>query len=182
VNGVELDDATVVPADVVLVAIGVVPSTDWLDGSGLEVRDGIVVDATLHATDDIVAAGDVARWYDESLGGEVRIEHWTNASEQGVAAARDLLAGRAHAPSYVPVPYFWSDQYDVRIQVLGSPRPDDEVVVVDGSVPERRFVAAYGRNGRLTGALGFSMPRQLMCYRQLLERGASFDEALARTR
>ena len=182
VNGVELDDATVVPADVVLVAIGVVPSTDWLDGSGLEVRDGIVVDATLHATDDIVAAGDVARWYDESLGGEVRIEHWTNASEQGVAAARDLLAGRAHARSYVPVPYFWSDQYDVRIQVLGSPRPDDEVVVVDGSVPERRFVAAYGRNGRLTGALGFSMPRQLMCYRQLLERGASFDEALARTR
>jgi len=181
-GALELDDGTVVPADVVLIGTGVVPSTGWLSGSGLEVRDGIVVDATLHATDDIVAAGDVARWYDESLGGEVRIEHWTNASEQGVAAARDLLAGRAHARSYVPVPYFWSDQYDVRIQVLGSPRPDDEVVVVDGSVPERRFVAAYGRNGRLTGALGFSMPRQLMCYRQLLERGASFDEALARTR
>jgi NADPH-dependent 2,4-dienoyl-CoA reductase/sulfur reductase-like enzyme len=139
----------------------------------------VVADATLHAADDIVVAGDIARWYDESLGGEVRIEHWTNASEQGVAAARNLLAGRAHAPSYVPVPYFWSDQYDAKIQVLGHPRPDDEVVVVDGSVPERRFVAIYGRAGRLTGALGFSRPRQLMRYRQLLEYGATFDEALA---
>jgi NADPH-dependent 2,4-dienoyl-CoA reductase/sulfur reductase-like enzyme len=182
VNGVELDDGTVVPADVVIVAIGVVPTTDWLDGSGLEVRDGVVADATLHATDDIVVAGDVARWYDESLGGEVRIEHWTNASEQGVAAAHSLLAGRAHAPSYTPVPYFWSDQYDVRIQVIGCPRPDDEVVVVDGSVPRGSFVALYGRAGRLTGALGFSRPRQLMRYRQLLERGASFDEALAQGR
>jgi NADPH-dependent 2,4-dienoyl-CoA reductase/sulfur reductase-like enzyme len=178
-NQVELDDGTVVPADVILVGIGVVPTTDWLGGSGLEVRDGVVADATLHAADDIVVAGDIARWYDESLGGEVRIEHWTNASEQGVAAARNLLAGRAHAPSYVPVPYFWSDQYDAKIQVLGHPRPDDEVVVVDGSVPERRFVAIYGRAGRLTGALGFSRPRQLMRYRQLLEYGATFDEALA---
>jgi len=182
VNGVELDDETVVPADVVLVAIGVVPTTDWLDGSGLEVRDGVLADATLHATDDIVVAGDVARWYDEDLGGEVRIEHWTNASEQGVAAAYSLLAGRAHAPSYVPVPYFWSDQYDVKIQMLGRPHRDDELVVVDGSVPERRFVAVYGRAGRLVGALGFSRPRQLMRYHHLLERGASFDEALAMTR
>jgi len=179
---VELEDGTQMAADVVLVAIGVVPTTGWLDGSGLEVRDGVVADSTLHAADDIVVAGDLARWFDEGLGGEVRIEHWTNASEQGIASARSLLAGRAEARAYVPVPYFWSDQYDVKIQMLGHPRPQDDVVVVEGSIAERRFVALYGRDGLLTGALAFSRPRQLMGYRQLLENRASFDEALAVTR
>lgn len=178
---VQLEDGTEIDADVVLVAIGVVPATEWLDGSGLEIRDGIVADATLHASDNIVVAGDVARWFDEGLGEEVRIEHWTNASEQGSAAARSLLAGKPDAKPYIPVPYFWSDQYDVKIQMLGHPSPDDEVVVVDGSIAERRFVALYGRAGRLTGALAFSRPRQLMGYRQLLENRASFDEALAVT-
>ncbi len=179
VDGVELDDGTVVEADVVVIGIGVVPTTDWLAGSGLEVSDGVVADATLHAAEDVVVAGDVARWFDEGLGALVRIEHWTNAAEQGVAAARSLLIGRADAAPYVPVPYFWSDQYDVKIQVLGHPRPDDDVVVVDGSVSERRFVALYGRAGKLSAALGFSRPRQLMGYRPLLEAGASFDDALA---
>ena len=176
---VELDDGTLVPADVILEAIGVAPTTEWLDSSGLEIRDGVVADATLHVAEDIVVAGDLARWYSESLGGELRIEHWTNASEQGGTAARSLLAGRSDASAYVPVPYFWSDQYDTKIQMLGHPSPEDEVVVVDGSVDERRFVALYGRAGRLTGAIGFSRPRQLMRYRQLLEHGTSFDDALA---
>ena len=148
-------------------------------GSGLEISDGVVADATLHAADDVVVAGDMARWFDQGLGAHVRIEHWTNAAEQGVAAARSLLAGRAEADAYVPVPYFWSDQYDVKIQVIGHPRPDDDVVVVDGSRHERRFVALYGRAGRFSAALGFSRPRQLMGYRPLLEAGASFDDALA---
>jgi len=176
---VELDDETVVPADVIVVGIGVIPTTGWLEGSSLQVRDGVVAGPTLHAADDVVVAGDVARWHDEGLGREVRIEHWTNASEQGVVAARNLLAGRGAARAYVPVPYFWSDQYDVKIQVLGHPGPDDEVVVVDGSTSEHRFVALYGSGGRLTAAIGMSRPRQLMRYRQLLENGASFDEALA---
>jgi NADPH-dependent 2,4-dienoyl-CoA reductase/sulfur reductase-like enzyme len=178
-DGVELDDGTVVEADIVVVGIGVLPTTQWLVGSGLEVSDGVVADATLHAADDVVVAGDMARWFDEGLGHHVRIEHWTNAAEQGVAAARSLVAGRAHAPSYVPVPYVWSDQYGVKIQVLGHPRPDDEVVVVEGSVDDLRFVALYGRNGKLSGALGFSRPRQLMGYRPLLGAGSSFDDALA---
>jgi len=179
VDSVELDDGTVVEADVVVVGIGVVPTTDWLVGSGLEVSDGVVADATLHVADDIVVAGDAARWFDQGLGAHIRIEHWTNAAEQGVAAARSLLAGAGNSGAYVSVPYFWSDQYDVKIQVLGHPGPEDDVVVVDGSVPERRFVALYGRAGRLTAALGFSRPRQLMAYRPLLEAKASFDDALA---
>jgi 3-phenylpropionate/trans-cinnamate dioxygenase ferredoxin reductase subunit len=179
VSGVELDDGRVVDADVVVIGIGVVPTTAWLVDSGLELSDGVVADATLHAADDVVVAGDVARWFDEGVDAHIRIEHWTNAAEQGVAAARSLLAGRRHAAAYVPVPYFWSDQYDVKIQVIGHPDPDDDVVVVDGSVQERRFVALYGRAGRFTAALGFSRPRQLMGYRPLLEAGGSFDEALA---
>jgi 3-phenylpropionate/trans-cinnamate dioxygenase ferredoxin reductase subunit len=75
----------------------------------------------------------------------------------------------------------WSDQYDVKIQLLGLPDPHDDIVVVDGSFEEQRFVALYGRDGRLTAALGFGRPRQLMGYRSLLESGAGFDEALART-
>jgi NADPH-dependent 2,4-dienoyl-CoA reductase/sulfur reductase-like enzyme len=179
VDGVELDDGAVLDADVVVIGIGVVPTTGWLEGSGLEISDGVVADATLHAADGVVVAGDVARWFDEGLGAHVRIEHWTNAAEQGVAAARNLMAGRAAAGAYVPVPYFWSDQYDVKIQVIGYPRPDDDVVVVDGSVHEGRFVALYGRGGKLSAALGFSRPRQLMGYRPLLEAGASFDDARA---
>ena len=179
VRGVMLVDGTVLPAEVVVVGIGVTPATDWLAGSGLELDDGVRAGPTLHVADDVVAAGDLARWRDDRLGGEVRIEHWTNAAEQGVAAARSLLAGRAGAEPYTAVPYFWSDQYDTKIQVIGLPRPDDEVVVVDGSLEQGRFVALYGRHGRLAAALGFSRPRQLMRLRPLLERGATLAEARA---
>jgi 3-phenylpropionate/trans-cinnamate dioxygenase ferredoxin reductase subunit len=181
VTGVELADGSVEPAEVVVVGIGVEPVTAWLEGSGLELRDGVVADATLHAADGVVVAGDVARWPDQRTGTELRVEHWTNAAEQGVHAARSLMAGREAAMPYEPVPYFWSDQYDVKIQVLGIPGPDDEVRVVDGSVGEGRFVALYGREGRLTAALGFGRPRQLMGFRSLLEDRASMAEALEKT-
>jgi NADPH-dependent 2,4-dienoyl-CoA reductase/sulfur reductase-like enzyme len=179
VTGVALIDGSVIPADVVLVGIGVIPTTQWLAHSGLEIDDGVRADATLHAADDVVVAGDMARWFDPRLGTEIRIEHWTNAAEQGVEAARSLLAGRRDAVSYSPVPYFWSDQYETKIQVIGHPHPDDEVIVVDGSVEERRFVALYGRDGKLTAALGFSRPRQLMSFRPLVEARASLDQARA---
>jgi len=177
VTGVGLIDGSVVPADVVVVGVGVVPTTDWLIDSGLDIDNGVRADGTLHAADDVVVAGDLARWFDHRLGTEIRIEHWTNAAEQGVAAAQSLLAGRGRADSYAPVPYFWSDQYDTKIQMIGHPHPDDEIVMVDGSLEERRFVALYGREGRLVGALGFSRPRQLMGFRPLVEAQVSLDEA-----
>ena len=98
----------------------------------------------------------------------------------GSVAARSLLAGRSHAEAFDPVPYFWSDQYGLRIQVLGRPGPNDEVAVVEGSLdaPDGRFVAVYGRRGRLSGALAVSRPRQLMAFRPLLAAGATFDEAV----
>ncbi|HXW31703.1 MAG TPA: oxidoreductase C-terminal domain-containing protein, partial [Acidimicrobiales bacterium] len=150
---------------------------DWLEGSGLELRDGVVADATLHAADHVVVAGDLARWFDEDLGDHRRVEHWENAANQGMHAAHSLLADRRDAEAYRPVPYFWSDQYEIKIQMLGIPSPDDELSVVDGALTDGRFVAVYGRGGRLTAALGFGRSRQLMAFRPLLEGHASFDEA-----
>jgi hypothetical protein len=110
----------------------------------------------------------------------MRVEHWTNATEQGVAAARRLLVDdAARAEPFAPVPFVWSDQYDVKIQVVGSIRGDDEVAVADGALDEHRFVALFGRGGRLVGALGFSRPRVVMQYRKLIAQRASWDDALA---
>jgi NADPH-dependent 2,4-dienoyl-CoA reductase/sulfur reductase-like enzyme len=181
---VELTDGTSLPADVVVVGIGVVPAVDWLAGSGLTLDNGVVCDAALFAADGVVAAGDLARWAWRRHGEEelTRIEHWEVASQMGAAAARSLLAGRGPAaPGFDPVPYFWSDQYGLRIQMLGRPAPADEVAVVDGSLDaeDGRFVAVYGRAGRLTAALAVSRPRLLMSFRPLLIAGASWEEALA---
>ncbi len=170
-------------ADVVVVGIGVTPATRWLTGSGLELDDGVRVDEGLFAADRVVAAGDIARWDDPRSPRPVRLEHWTNAAEQGVHAARNLLRGRPAALAFRPVPYVWSDQYDVKIQVIGFPGPDDDVTIVDGtgSLDERRFVALYAKAGQLTGAVGFGRPRQLMAYHRLLETGTSLADALAAT-
>ena len=178
---VRLADGASFDADVVVVGIGVVPTTGWLEGSGLTVENGVVCDDTLHAADGIVCAGDLARWMWRHDGGEelIRIEHWQVAAGAGLAAARSLLAGRADAPAFAPVPYFWSDQYGIRFQVLGNPGGDDEVVITDGSFEEGKFVALYGREGRLRAVMAIGKPRQLMGFRPLLQAGASWDDALA---
>jgi 3-phenylpropionate/trans-cinnamate dioxygenase ferredoxin reductase subunit len=174
-----LSDGRTVEADALLVAVGVDPETSWLDGSGLDVSPGgLACDASLTAAPGVVAAGDLARWPHPRTGESLRIEHRTNAAEQGEHAAKSLLAGEGHRTGFAPVPYFWSDQYDHKIQVIGSTQPSDEAVVVDGSLQELRFVALFGRAGRLSGALGFSRPRALISYRPLIERAASFEEAL----
>jgi NADPH-dependent 2,4-dienoyl-CoA reductase/sulfur reductase-like enzyme len=175
---VHLTDGTALPADVVVVGIGVEPVVDWLGDSGVSLDNGVVCDERLFAADNVVAAGDVARWTHVGLGEAIRIEHWTNAAEGGAVAARNLMVGSAAAESYAPVPFFWSDQYGAKIQVIGRPRPEDEVVVVDGTVQDRKLVALYRRGDRLSAALAISRPRQLMAYRPLLDAGASFDDAL----
>ena len=177
VERVVLSDGTTVDADVVVVGIGVIPNTEWLQGSGIEVDDGVICDASCLVADGVTAAGDVARWPNQLFGESMRVEHWDNAAAQGAHAARRLLD--AGVGPFTPVPWFWSDQYDRKIQLAGRVRPDDEVRVVNGSVDERRFAAIYGRGGRITGVLGFNRPRHVMRYRALIEQGASFDEALA---
>ena len=111
----------------------------------------------------------------------MRVEHWTNATEQGVAVARNVIArlvGESMTP-FSTVPFFWSDQFEARVQYLGRAAGDDEVRVVHGSVEERKFVALYGSKGRFRGALGVTLPKKLMPYRKLLQERASWDAALA---
>jgi 3-phenylpropionate/trans-cinnamate dioxygenase ferredoxin reductase subunit len=178
---VTLTDGSVLEADLVVVGIGVVPNTAWLEGSGLEVRNGVVCDATCLAAPGVVAAGDVARWPNERFGQEMRIEHWDNAIEMGAHAARTLLAdldGRRGEP-YAPVPWFWSDQYDRKVQLAGLSGAGDDVAVVSGSTADRRFVALYGRAGRLVGVLGMNHPAQVMRWRVHVEAGTPWVDALA---
>ena len=178
VEQVVLSDGTRLDADVVVVGVGVIPNTEWLEGSGLEIADGVVCDETCLAAPGVTVAGDVARWPNRLFGESMRVEHWDNAIAQGIAAASRLLAGEGGGEPFAPVPWFWSDQYDRKIQLAGRSGPDDEVVVVTGSPAERRFAAIYGRAGRIVAVLGFNRPRHVMQYRRLIAKGASWDDAL----
>jgi len=187
-DGVRLAGGEVVPADAVVVGVGVTPNTHWLEGSGLRLRDGVVCDANLNALDvsgeivpGVFAAGDVARWPNGLFDEEMRVEHWTNAAEQGAHVATNLgrlAAGEAFEP-YEPLPFFWSDQFDHRIQFLGRAAADDEVQVVAGSVADAKFLALFGRNGKLHGALGVNAPRWVMPTRKLFLEQATWEQAVA---
>ncbi|MFI6693633.1 NAD(P)/FAD-dependent oxidoreductase [Streptomyces sp. NPDC050433] len=178
-NGVRLADGEVVEGDEILVAIGSLPNTDWLAGSGLTVDDGVVCDQYCQAAPDVYAAGDVARWYNPLFGTSMRIEHRTNAAEQGMAAARNLLAAPGALKPFTPVPYFWSDQYDMKIQAYGYLRGHDEVAVVEGDLAERRFLAVYRSGDRITGALAVGMPpRVVREWRQVIAVRAAWHDAV----
>lgn len=179
VSGVRLSDGSLIEADLVIVGVGVTPNTEWLEGSGLTLEDGIVCDESGEAAPGVYAAGDVARVPNAWLGDARRVEHWTNAVEQGVFAAESLLAGGGARRRFSSVPYFWSDQYDRKIQFAGSARPGDEVVVVDGSTAERRFVALYRRADSLAACLAMNHPRGFIKFRKLLAAKPRWDEALS---
>jgi NADPH-dependent 2,4-dienoyl-CoA reductase/sulfur reductase-like enzyme len=179
VAGVALSDGSRIDADVVVVGIGVTPNTEWLEHSGLKIDDGIVCNGSGEAAPDVYAAGDVARVANRLLGDSPRIEHWTNAVEQAVHAAENALAGPAASTSFSSVPYFWSDQYDRRIQFIGAGPPHDEVVIVDGSLADRRLTALYRRGDRLVACLALNQPRALIKYRKLLAAGESWNAALS---
>jgi 3-phenylpropionate/trans-cinnamate dioxygenase ferredoxin reductase subunit len=169
VAGVVLSDGRTIPADVVVVAVGAVPRTSWLEGSGAILDNGVVCDETLavRGLPSAVAAGDVARWPHPALGGALlRIEHWTNAVEQAAAAARRLVHGAA--PAHAPVPSFWSDQFGVRLQGVGLAHCADEVIVVDGEPAGDQFLAEYRRRGEVVGAVvaGAGGAARLLPYRR----------------
>jgi 3-phenylpropionate/trans-cinnamate dioxygenase ferredoxin reductase component len=179
VEGVRLGDGTVVEADVVVVGIGVTPDTAWLHESGLSLADGVVCDDRCLAAPGVVAAGDVARWPHPVTGVLVRVEHWDNAIHQGTAAARRLLAGDGPCEPFRPVPWFWSDQYDRKFQVLGWWNPHGAMRVVDGSIADRAFVAVCERDGMVGGVLGVNRARLVAAYRARLEDGLPWDDPAA---
>lgn len=169
VTGVELADGSVLPADVVVTGIGVVPNTEWLDGSGLTVADGVCTDEGMVCDlPNVVAVGDVARY---GAGGPARRhEHWTSAGEQAGVAAANLLAGRTTV-TFRPSGYFWSDQYGRTLQLAGHPGPDDRVEIVDGDLEGRAFTVRYtDASGGTTAVFGMGSPRAFGRLRRDLRR------------
>jgi len=177
VERIRLTDGAVLDIDLVVIGIGVTPNTDWLDGSGLTIDNGVLCDATCTAAPGVVAAGDVARWPNHRFDEVMRVEHWDNAIAMGTHAAQSLLAG-VRAQPFSPIPWFWSDQYDRKIQLAGRASPEDRVQVVSGSVEDRRFVAFYGRDDRVVGVLGMNQPAKVMRWRSLIEESAAWDDAI----
>ncbi|MER8003958.1 FAD-dependent oxidoreductase [Streptomyces sp. NPDC095613] len=175
--GVELADGRVLPADDVLVAIGSIPNTEWLADSGLALGGGLVCDRYSAAAPDVYGVGDVACWHNPLFDTVMRVEHRTNAGEQALTVAHNLLNPEDRRP-FAPVPYFWSDQYDTRIQAYGYLREHDESLVLDSDVTGGRLLVAYRRGDRLTGVLAVGKsPKALRAYRALIASGATWDMA-----
>jgi NADPH-dependent 2,4-dienoyl-CoA reductase/sulfur reductase-like enzyme len=178
VTGLTLDDGTTVPCDLVVVGIGMSPSVSWLEGSSVVLDDGVRCDETLATSvPGIVAAGDVANWHNPLFGERMRVEHWTNAVEQARHAVGTLLAAPGQAKPFSSAPMFWSDQFDIKIQGAGRPRPTDDLTVL-GPTEEGKLLALYARAGRLVGAVGFNQPPKLIRLRMLIAKRGSLDEAL----
>lgn len=180
---VRLADGSEITADVALIALGVRLNTEWLAGSGLELDDAgaLVCDATLTTADpDVLAAGDIASWPHPLAGGErIRVEHWTTAAEHGALAGANALLDAGGREPHTAAPFFWSDQYDLKIQAAGLPGIADELVLVEQDPESGRFVAAGARDGRFVGVVGVGAVSRINWYRRRLDAGASWDEVLA---
>lgn len=158
VEKVSLTDGCELAADLVLVGIGSEPATEWLRGCGIRMDNGIICDEVGRTSaTNVWALGDVASWRD-AAGHQARVEHWSNVAEQARIAGSAMLGH--DIPSTVTVPYFWSDQYDVKIQCLGEPKAGDVVHIV--SDDGRKFLAYYERDGVVAGVVGGGMPGKVM--------------------
>ena len=174
VSAVVLSDGSELAADLVVVGIGSRPATDWLEGSGLEVDNGVICDeAGRTSAAGVWALGDIASWRD-ATGHQARVEHWSNVAEQARVVVPAIL-GRT-APDVVVVPYFWSDQYDVKIQCLGEPEATDIVHLVEDD--GRKFLAYYERDGVVAGVVGGGMPGKVMKSRAKIASGAPITDVL----
>lgn len=179
VTGVLLDDGELLPASVVLVAVGSVPNSEWLDGSGLALDRGVVVcDVTCSVLDEqgevvpeIMAAGDISAWPHPHGDGAVCIEHWSNARDMGDLAATNLLlkpVDRAPLASLASVPTFWSDQFNVKIKSAGYLRAADRWTLVSEDVEKPALLVEGHRGDELVAAVAFNMNRSIITYHREL--------------
>ncbi|WP_405651488.1 NAD(P)/FAD-dependent oxidoreductase [Streptomyces sp. NBC_00019] len=174
VDAVLLEDGRSVPADIVVVGVGARPCVEWLAGSGVELDNGVKCGADGRTTlAGVVAVGDCANWYDPRAGFHRRVEHWTGARERPDAAIATLLAGGAVEPGVPRPPYFWSDQYGVKIQFVGHAAAADSVTVEAGTADGRDVLAVYRRAGDPVAVLGMNQPRLFTRWRKQLAAAGS---------
>jgi 3-phenylpropionate/trans-cinnamate dioxygenase ferredoxin reductase component len=177
VERARLSDGTILEVDLVVVGIGVVPQVGWLAESGVTIGNGVECDARCETNvPGVFAAGDVASAPNPLFDETMRIEHWSNAVDQAQLVAAGLL-GETPA-SQAALPYFWSDQYDVKLQFAGRVRPDDTLILIDGTLDDRAYVALYGRAGMLRGVLACNRPGQFIRFRKLISERATLETAL----
>ena len=180
VTGVRLSDGETLPAELVIVGVGAAPATEWLEGAGLEIDNGVLCDATgSTGQEGVFALGDCARWRNARYPARPRFEHWTSAVEQSDVIAKRIVHGVAD--DFAPIPYVWSDQFDLRIAIAGEIQQGDEMHICLGTLEEDRFLALFGRQGKLVAAVGFKRPRELNGMRRKMAEGEgiSFAEAIA---
>jgi NADPH-dependent 2,4-dienoyl-CoA reductase/sulfur reductase-like enzyme len=181
-----LSDGSTLDVDVAVAALGSIRNVEWLEGSGLAAGVwGVGCDAGCRAfdfngvvTDDVFVAGDVARFphplYDYQF---LALEHWGNAVTQGQIAAHNMISAQSERWPHLALPEFWSTQFGTEIKSVGVPTYADQVVIAQGSVAERRFVAVYGYRGRITAAVAFNHAKWLDFYAEQINRAAPFPPA-----
>jgi 3-phenylpropionate/trans-cinnamate dioxygenase ferredoxin reductase component len=169
-KGIDLVDGRQLNADLVVIAVGARPETGWLDSSRIPVENGVRCDAYCRALPNVYAAGDVSNWFNPRFGRHMRIEHRMNATEQGMAVAANILGNNQ---MFDPIPYFWTDQYDQKIQVHGLIGGDRQVVELTGSTDSDGFVLAYINAGLVEGVLGWNMPGTVRKARALVGKPLS---------
>jgi 3-phenylpropionate/trans-cinnamate dioxygenase ferredoxin reductase subunit len=176
---VTLSDGQALTCDVIVLGIGLVPNDELARECGLACDGGVIVDARCRTSDpDILAAGDVAVTPNPWAGRALRLESWQNAQEQGIAAARSALGIDA---DYQPLPWFWSDQYDMNLQIFGVPRPGHRAVM-RGTPGAASFVIFYLDGETVQAALGPNAAKDLRFARRLIEQRKPVDpERLADT-
>lgn len=178
-SGAWMGDGTFVPGELIVVGVGASPNDGWLQGSGLNVGDGVICDRTLRAAPRVYACGDVARW-SHPLYGSIRVEHWTTAVEHARTAAANLAADLDGRPgeraTADAIPYFWSDQCAIKFQLAGVASGADQLhAVADGD----RFAILFGQEGRLVASLTANWPRLLALYRRRIAHRDSLSDAVS---
>ena len=174
VDTVLLEDGRSIPADTVVVGVGARPCVEWLEGSGIALDNGVKCGADGRSSlAGVVAVGDCANWYDPRSGAHRRVEHWTGARERPDAAVATLLAGGAVEPDVPRPPYFWSDQYGVKIQFAGHAAGADTVTIEEGAADDRNVLAVYRRAGHPVAVLGMNQPRLFTRWRKQLAAATS---------
>jgi NADPH-dependent 2,4-dienoyl-CoA reductase/sulfur reductase-like enzyme len=169
VDAVLMEDGRSIPADIVVVGVGARPCVEWLAGSGVELDDGVKCGADGRTSlAGVVAVGDCASWYDPRAGIHRRVEHWTGARERPDAAVAALLSWGESEPDLPRPPYFWSDQYGVKIQFVGNAARADSVTIEEGTADDRNVLAVYRRAGHPVAVLGMNQPRLFMRWRKQL--------------